>query len=225
MATKNPTPTTSPVAVASAAKPEVIRKTSTKAFGKIENNFNNVATKYMNVEKDIKTLETEVDKRERVVSVDPKSKEEVTVRLNSYEVALRRKMLAEKKTELKVLKGKFNSVGSGLKAASSKSEAAAKQRSRNITIKIRLSRQAVKDIDKIKDVVNTFVESLRNQNDVRIATLQALATAKNGKKFYANAQKLLRNADFQADIKAMIAASAPVRTELSNMVRKSFTGQ
>jgi hypothetical protein len=206
---------------ANVPKTKIIRKVSTRAFGKIENNFTNLTAKLMAVESDIRRLGTEIETREKVIAVNQKSGEKSSVRLSNYEVSLRRKQLAEQQTERKVLKGKVDSIGGNLITASGRSEAAAKQRSKNITIKVRLSKEAVKEIDKIKDVVNTFVESLRKTNDVRISTLQALATT-NGKKFYADAQKLLRNADFQKNIKAMIAASSPVRTELSNMVREQF---
>ena len=222
MASKKHSLVVSHQAVVSAAKPKVIRRTSTKAFGCIENNFNSITAKYISVENDIKVLKAEIKLRKTVLSFDEKTEEPITAgTLNSFAIALRRKQLAEKQTELKVLKGKFKSVGQNLTTASKRSEEAAKYQSKKITLRVELSRQAVKDIDKIKAVVKTFIKSMRKTNDVRVSTLQALATT-NGRRFYTDVQNILRNAEFQADIKAMISASAPVRTELSNMIRTSF---
>jgi hypothetical protein len=215
------TPSNSPMAVAPVLKSKTVRKVSTKAFGKIENAFNETMLKCLAGELEIERLVKEIQSKARVVSVDQKTGKETTVKLNQFELSLRKKQLAEKNTEVKVLNIKLNNTGSSLKNASSRSAEAARLKSKRINSNIRLSRKAIQNIDKIKEVVSTFIKSLQKTNDVNVSALRALATT-NGRKFYSDAQKLLRNAQFQAEIKEMIAASAPVRTELSNMIRTSF---
>jgi hypothetical protein len=203
------------------SKTKIVRRVATKVFGKIENSFNDITSKYMNVEETIKRLENEVQTRQRIVSIDGKTGKVTSAKLNQFELALRRKQLAEKKTEVKLLKMKLNSTGSSLKSASSRSAEAARMQSKRINSKIRLSKQAARNIDKIKDVVNTYIQSLRTTKDGTVLSLEKLAM-KDGRKFYSEAQKLLRKAPLQPEVKDMIAASAPVRTQLATMIRKSF---
>lgn len=198
-----------------------VRRISNKHYNKIESTFNKSFSQCEKLEGEINELELLINKREILIPSDKASGTPTIKRLNPFQISGYKKQLHEKRAMLKYAKLAMKSSGSAYKAANTRNSISAKSRIKNFNERMRLSRKALRSIEEIKTFVNQIVTRLTNCKDARITSLKAEAIS-NGRKFYTDFQKLLRNEIFDSNVKGMISASASVRTQLANMVRSSF---
>jgi len=198
-----------------------VRRTSSKRYAKIESGFNESfehRQKLLNKKTELepiiskKLIEIPAEKTGGVVKI---------IRLNAFQLAGYRTQLAETKSDLKIAEKDMKSKGLVYSSASMRNAASAKNKVKQFNERSRLAKKAVENFDDISQLVNKKVSELSKKRDPRIAELKMNAK-QNGRKFYNDFQRLLRTDIKDANVKAMIAASSPVKTELSNMIRRSF---
>lgn len=204
----------------SASKEKVIRKVSNKRYAIIESDFDKIFKKCEKLEVEIALLETNLREKLKVVP-SGKPGETVTAPIKAIELPRYRKLLAEKKADLKFARKEMANKGRVFGIASSKNAQSARLKVKRFNERSRLSRAGMKHFEEIKEVVSQIISTLKENNDPRLTSLVVLAL-NDGRKFYSEFQKLLRAEVKSVNYKGMIAASSPLRTELSNMIRTSF---
>jgi hypothetical protein len=197
-----------------------VRRVPKIRYEKIDADFNALLKEIDNLETEIVGIEDILKTAKRPALVEHSGGKK-TIPIMPIEAKSYKNQLTEKRSELKLKKTELQTKGYVFQNASSKNAKSTKEKVRRIYERRRLASKGVRKMDDIKAIVNQVVNVLTTNNDVRIGVLKANAID-DGRKFYSEFQKLLRNEVKDPNIKAMIVASSKVKTGLSNMIREKY---
>jgi len=199
---------------------QLVRRVSKKSSEKVEKKFDDQLDACNGIQLKLNDIELALSTKTKTV-IDSKTKAETRIRLTHSQIVQLRAEKSRLKLALYKANTKFQKAGESLQSVSNRNRKATALGIKRFNDKIRQSRKANRQVDKISECVLSIITDIGGRHDDRLSELNNFAV-NNGTQFNATLYKILRAELKESEILEMLNANTAVRTLVFRAIREQF---